>query len=53
MRRWDFYDVGTARADGAAGSGSEGFVEADFYGGEEVVAAGEGEVLAGEGGVGL
>jgi hypothetical protein len=37
----------------AVGRGVEGFVEADFYGGELVAAAGEGEVLLGEVGVGL
>ena len=53
MRWRDFDGVGSAGADGAAGSGAERFVEADFYGGEVVVAAGEGEVLLREVGVGL
>ena len=45
--------VGSAGSDGSAGGGVELFVEADFYGGEVVVAAGEGEVVAREGGVRL
>jgi hypothetical protein len=38
-RRWDSHGVGAAGADGAAGDGVEGFIEADFYGSEEVVTA--------------
>ena len=44
---WDADGVGAAGADGAAGDGVEGFVEADFDGGEVVVAAAEGEAVAG------
>jgi hypothetical protein len=52
--RRDANGVGSPGADGAAaGRVVDGFVEADFYGGEVVAAAGEGEVLAGEVGVGL
>lgn len=40
---WDADGVGSAGADGAAGGGLAGFVEADFDGGEVVVAATEGE----------
>ncbi len=41
--RGDANGVGSAGADGAARGGVEGFVEADFYGGEVVVAAAQGE----------
>ena len=40
--------VGAAGADGAAGDGVEGLVEADFDGGEEVVAAADGDAFGGE-----
>jgi hypothetical protein len=43
LRRRDFDGVGSAGANGAAGGWVEGLIEADFYGGEEVVAAGEGQ----------
>ena len=48
MRGWDADSVGSAGADGATGGGVEGFVEADFDGGEVVVATTQGEVFAGE-----
>ena len=51
--RWDDADgVGSAGADGAAGDGLEGLAHADFDRGEVVVAAAEGEAVAGEGRVG-
>ena len=51
--RWDDADgVGPAGADGAAGDGLESFAHADFDRGEVVVAATEGEAVAGEGRVG-
>ena len=51
---WGYADgVGSAGAYGAAGGGLELFGEADFDGGEVVVAAAEREAGAGDGGVGL
>ena len=50
--RWgDANGVGPAGSDGAAVGGLESFVEADFDGGEEVVAAAENEAGARDGGV--
>jgi hypothetical protein len=52
--RWDDADgVGAAGADGAAADGLEGLVHADLDCGEIVIAAAEGEAVAGEGWVGL
>ena len=45
---WDADGLGSAGFDGAAGDGLGGFVEADFDGGEVVVAAAEGEAGGGE-----
>ena len=42
-RRRDADGVSSATADGAAGYGLKGFVQADLNGGEVVVAAGDGE----------
>ena len=44
--------MGSTGFDGAAGDGLGGFVQADFDGGEVVVAATEGEAGGGVGGVG-
>ena len=49
---WDADGLGSAGFDGAAGDGLGGFVQADFDGGEVVVAAAEGEAGGGVGGVG-
>ena len=52
LRGWDADGLGSAGFDGAAGDGLGGFVQADFDGGEVVVAATEGEAGRREGGVG-
>jgi hypothetical protein len=51
-RRWDADSVSAAGADWTAGDRVERFVEADFYGGEEVVAATDSDAVAGQLGVG-
>jgi len=51
--RRDAHGVGAAGADGAAVDGLERFVEADFDGGEVVVAATDGKAGRGDRGVGL
>ena len=48
LRGWDADGVSSAGANGAAGDGVEGFVEANFDSGEVVVATAQGEVFAGE-----
>src|SRR5438552_13749676 len=50
--RWDAYHVGAAGVDRAARCGLGALVEADFDGGEVVVAAGESEARSGDGGIG-
>jgi hypothetical protein len=52
LRGDDADGVGAAGTDGAAGDGLERFAHADFDRGEVVVAAAEGEAVAGEGRVG-
>lgn len=50
--RRDADNRGSAGADGAASDGMQGLVEADFDGGEEVVAATDGDAFRGERGIG-
>ncbi len=52
LRGWDADCIGSAGTYGAAGGGAEGFVEADFYGGEVVIAATQSHAGGRDGGVG-